>query len=275
MNMANRSVDQRRNRLVRALAIGLGTIALLGACTSDGSRLDDLGGGGDAPAEGGTGGEEAQPGEPAPEPEAPEPEPEPEAPEPETPAPEPEVPTPEPPAGELPEETPDDDGLSTQEWVVLLIIGIAALALVMGVVSLATNHTEKKKIAQSSQNRRVGELVGLGRWILDQGSVEVLRATEARQLQTAWLTMRARSIDLETRSASLASTIDDPNVGDMILRLATGVAALRGSLDTNVSLRLDPNATANTVLIDDTTRSVYQRRQDVQLDLSRLAAARS
>jgi len=261
--MTIRSIDKQRTPLIRALVIGVGAVALLAACSGDGSRLDDvdLGGGVEAPVDGGSSGDEVQAEEPAPEPEAPASE----------------APAPEAPPVQLPDlQAPvDDDGLTTEEWVVLIIMGVAAFALIMVVVALATNHSDKKKAVQSSQNRRVGELVGLGHWILDQGSVEVLRATEAQQLQTAWLTMRARSIDLETRSASLARTTDDRDVSEMVLRLAAEVAGLRGSLETNVSLRLDPNAAANTTLIDDTTRSVYQRRQDVQMDLSRLAAVRA
>ena len=253
---------KRRTRLIRVLAIGVGTVALLGACTSDGSPAVSL----PAPE---TPDEGAPPPETSPPEPAPEPEPEP--------APEP-APEPEPAPGTTVasgEASGQDDGLTTEEWVVLILLGVAALALVMGVVSLTTNHSDKKKAAQSSQNRRIGELVGLGRWILDQGSVDVLRATEAQQLQTAWQTMRARSIDLETRSASLAGATDDPNLYEMVQRLAQNVAALRGSLETNVSLRLDSNAAANTALIDDTTRSVYQRRQDVQMDLNRLSTARA
>ena len=103
----------------------------------------------------------------------------------------------------------------------------------------------------------------------------MLRATEAHQLQAAWLTLRARSIDLETRGAALAGATDDREAREMIMQLATNVAGLRGALETNVSLRLDEHAAAQTALIDDTTRSVYQRRQDVHMDLTRLSAMRA
>jgi hypothetical protein len=263
MGVSRQSAHHRRTRWIRAFVIGVGAVALLGACTSDGAPLfpqattvpDGV-----APE--------------TPEPEAPAPEPEPEAPAPEAPEPEqpaPEQPAPEPPAAESP--VPSDDGMATGEWVVLIILGAGAFALIMGIVSLASKHSDKKRAQQSSLRRQIGEVVGLGNWIIDQGSVEVLRASEAHQLDTAWRSLLVRSIDLETRCASMSGMIDDREIGEMILRLATDAAALRVVLDTNVSLRLDPNAAANAVLIDETTRSVYQRRQEVQLGLSRLSAA--
>lgn len=259
--MTQRSMDQRRTRLPRVLAVVVGAIALLGACTSDG-----------APLEGVDPGDIEAPAPETPDPEAPEPEPE--APEPEPEAPAPEAPAPEAPPANT-DQPADDDGNTTEEWLILILLGVAALAIVMGIVALTTNHSEKKKAAQAAQQRRVGELVGLGRWIHDQGSVEVLRATEAHQLQAAWLTLRARSIDLETRGAALAGATDDREAREMIMQLATNVAGLRGALETNVSLRLDEHAAAQTALIDDTTRSVYQRRQDVHMDLTRLSAMRA
>lgn len=255
MGTTRRSTHHRRTRWIRAFVIGVGAVALLGACTSDGAPLFPQ--------------DTTVPDEVAPEASEPEaPAPEPEAPEPEQPA--PEQPAPEPPAAESP--VPSDDGSTIGEWIVLIILGVGAFALIMGIVSLSTKHSNNKRAQQSSLRRQIGEVVGLGRWIIDQGSIEVLRASEAHQLDTAWRSLRAGLIDLETRCASMAGLIDDREIGEMILRLAADAAALRGVLDTNVSLRQDPNAATNTVLIDDTTRSLYQRRQEVELDLSRLSA---
>lgn len=259
-----------KSQFVRGLAIGVGVVALLGACSSSGSG-SDLGDGIDVPDV-----DVEVPDVEVPDVEVPDVDvPDVEVPDVEVPAPEPDAPAPESSPVELPDLADgSDDGLTTEEVVLLVLLGLAAVALVMGVVSMATNHSDKKKSEASLRRRQIGELEGLGRWILDQGSVEVLRASDAQQLEVAWQTMRPRSIDLETRCSSLASSIDDSEISDTLRHLATDVAALRGALETTVSLRLDPNAAANTPLIDEATRSAYQRREAVQLGLSRLSVMR-
>jgi hypothetical protein len=50
-----------------------------------------------------------------------------------------------------------------------------------------------------------------------------------------------------------------------VRNLGLTVAGLRGALETSVRLREDPKATELQALIDDNSRTVYQRRQDVQM----------
>ncbi len=50
--------------------------------------------------------------------------------------------------------------MSIEDWILLGILGVAALALIMGVTSAAHRHSAKKAAALAEQNRSIGEIVG-------------------------------------------------------------------------------------------------------------------
>lgn len=237
----------------RVVVVGVGAVMLLGACTSDGTGpLDEV----DVtlPADG---------GEAVPEPEpAPEPEPEP-------------APEPEPEPGGPPAESPDlevDDGeFTTEEWFALILLGLGGLALIIGAMALASRHSDKKQAQQNASRRRSGEIVGLTRWLVDQGSMDVMRATDAHQLDMAWNSVRTRAIDIENRCQMLASSADQTTTSNMFTTLGLNVAGLRGALETSVRLREDQNATQMQSLIDDGAQTIYRRRQDVQMAMDALS----
>jgi len=246
--------ERTSRRRAAGFAIGIVAVLSLAACTGD----DDGEGAAPEPTEA-----------PAPEPtEAPAPEPT------EAPAPEP-TQAPAQPQSTSPQDSQSTDGLTDEEWVLLIILGIGAIALIIGVTSMASNHSDKKRAQESADRRRVGEIVGLGRWLVDQGSIDVLRATDTHSLQTSWASVRQRAVEIETRSRSLASSLSDTDLSDALTKLSNDTAALRGVLETGVTLRTDQQADpdANQVLINDNTSAVYQRRQDVQMDLNHLSSA--
>ena len=141
-------------------AIALGLFALLGACTSDGVEL---------PIETSTTSEQP---------------------------PETEPPTTEPPATQPPETAPPaeggttEEGLSTEDWVLIGLLGVAILAIILAATSGATNRKQANDAARAQLNGRLNEIVGSSRWINDQGSIEVLRVNDAAQLQASWSSVR-------------------------------------------------------------------------------------
>ena len=246
-------MTSRRNviatrRLRRSCAVVVGSLVLLGACSSDGtSPLEGVGV--TVPADGGG-------AEPAPEPEpepAPEPEPEPE------PAPEPE----QPPA-ETPDEGESDGGLTSEQWFAIILIALAGFALIAGLVAYASRRSGKQQAEQSASRRSAGEIVGLSRWLADQGSIDVLRSTDVQQLELAWQTVRTRAVDLENRCQALANSAEHANLSEALRTLSINVAGLRGALETSVQLRKDPKASEMEQLIAESTNTVSQRRQEVQ-----------
>ena len=245
------TVAMRRVR--RSCVLVVGSLALLGACSSDGTPplegggitlpADGVGGGITLPADGAVG--ELEP--------APEPEPEP------APAPEPE---------QQPAQTPDEGesegGLTGNQWFAIILIALAGFALIAGIVASASRRSDKQQVERSANRRSAGEIVGLSRWLADQGSIDVLRSTDVQQLELAWQTVRTRAVDLENRCQALANSAEHANLSDALRTLSISVASLRGALETSVQLRKDPNASEMEQLIAESTTSVSQRRQEVQ-----------
>jgi len=239
------TVAMRRVR--RSCVLVVGSLALLGACSSDGTPplegggitlpADGVGGGITLPADGAVG--ELEP--------APEPEPEPE---------------------QQPAQTPDEGesegGLTGNQWFAIILIALAGFALIAGIVASASRRSDKQQVERSANRRSAGEIVGLSRWLADQGSIDVLRSTDVQQLELAWQTVRTRAVDLENRCQALANSAEHANLSDALRTLSISVASLRGALETSVQLRKDPNASEMEQLIAESTTSVSQRRQEVQ-----------
>lgn len=234
-------------RVRRSCVLVVGSLALLGACSSDGTPPLE-GGGITLPADGVGGGitlpADSAGGESAP---APEPEPEPE----------------QPPA-QTPDEGESDGGLTSNQWFAIILIALAGLALIAGIVASASRRSDKQQAERSASRRSAGEIVGLSRWLADQGSIDVLRSTDVQQLELAWQTVRTRAVDLENRCQALANSAEHANLSDALRTLSISVASLRGALETSVRLRKDPNASEMEQLIAESTTTVSQRRQEVQ-----------
>ncbi len=175
------------------------------------------------------------------------------------------------PGGEQPA---TDDRISTEDWILLGILGIAAFALIVGVTSAAHRHSEKKAAALAEQNRSIGEIVGVARWIHDQGSLEVLRLTDPGQLERAWNDVRGRMVDLEAEVATERASTDDAHLDRSLDQLGQSVAGLRGALSSSVSLRTGADAGSQTQLIQDAAQTARERRIQLAAAIDTVAAAR-
>lgn len=254
--MSNAVRARQRRRIAGALVAG---VLVLSACGSDGLTL---------PGQGeDTAPEQTEPGNPEPEPTEPEPEPEPTEPEPEPPPPDS---APQEPPVEEPDDE-DDGGLSIGLIILIAVIVLGVLGLLFSLLGAASRRGAAKSAADDAGRRQVGELVGLSRWLVDQGSVDVLRATERSQLDLAWQTTRSRAVDLENRCQAMAGGTRDPAVRGALTTLGIDVSSLRVALETNVSLRIDPNAANMQQLLQDSAQTVASQRQTVRAATDELA----
>ncbi len=271
---STRAARRGRVTAVRWLAIGLGASALLLSVCSDeakeqlGEAIEgvETGSGGD------TAGGSAPPATdpPATDPPATDP---PSTDPPSTEAP----PATDPPAVQPPsggEQAAAEDGMSTEDWILLGILGVAAFALIVGVTSAAHSHSEKKAAALAEQNRSIGEIVGASRWIHDQGSLEVLRVTDPGQLERSWNDVRGRMVDLEAEIATKRAATDDAHLDRSLDQLGQAVAGLRGALNASVSLRTGADAGSQTQLIQDAAQTARERRSQLAAAIDPVAAAR-
>ena len=245
-SMSQRSRTRPPRRLAFFAAVALALVALLGACSSETQDQIKDAVGTIAPPEG-TSPPETAPPETAP---------------PETAPPEEGTPT------------EDGEGLTTEEWILIGILAVALFALIVGGTAASTRHSDKKQAARSSLNNRLSEIAGASRWMVDQGSVEIIRTTDPTQLRMAWDDLRRRAIDLEGQIAALASGTGDGNLDESLRYLGQRVAGLRGSLDSLVSLRTAQDAASQQALIATTEQTVYERRQQVATAIEPVAAAR-
>ena len=263
-----------RHRLRSLLVVLAMSTMLLGACSEDGP-LSDVTLPSVTNGEGG-GGEESTPPEteapPAteapPETEAP---PATEAP-PETEAP----PDTDAPAETTPpevDESADDGGLSGNTVLLLVLLGLAVVAVVLAFTRLMSSRSEAKQAEARADRSRLADLVGGLNWVHDQGSMEVLRTSDPGQLNRAWQATNARIVELEGRAATLQLEADSEESAAALANLGRAAGLLRAALDSDVSLRMDPKMAERSDLILASSQAVQQRRMDLNVALADPAVA--
>ncbi|MCP5028558.1 MAG: hypothetical protein GY929_19960 [Actinomycetia bacterium] len=186
---------------------------------------------------------------------------------------------PEPPDEGEPEPEPepepeDDDGLSAEDWLLLAILGVGGFAIIMAGTSLASRHSEQKASARRVRNRRLAEIVGTGRWIHDQGSVDLLRATSAEQLRMLWAGTRERIMESERAVAVMATEETDESLALSLDEAGRALVGLRGAAESYVSVKLGPSTEATGALLSAATQTLYERRRQLESALRPIEAAR-
>lgn len=243
-----KQTQSRRIRLLRSrrwLAIGiLGLIGLVVACSDDGQAGSEQG------SENADSSQEA-PAETTP---------------PETAPPETDAPAPEEPASS------SDDGLSNEDWILLMVIGGVALVILFGVTTAANRRSETRAAARAALSSRLGEIVGQSRWVHDSGSVEVLLATDLDQMQLAWRDVRTRMVDLEGRIATMAAETGDQNLDRDLRYLGECVADLRSAEEGYVNTRSRAGRD-QAALTQTSDQVVVDRRQQLRYAIDPIAAA--
>jgi hypothetical protein len=208
----------------------------------------------------------APPVEPDTEEPAPEPAPEPSQPALTAPAPEPE---PEPaPAPVAP--TVDDEGLTGEEWALLIVIGVAVLAIVIGAASLASRRTRRRNQQRTTYQQRLDDITRGCRSIHDSAVLSILQTSNPVMLQSTFAAARNQLIDLEGRASTLAAELSDESARRSLHDLGLAVAGVRGALETNVGLRVDPEGPGQGELIDASNRTVLHRSDQLESALQQV-----
>lgn len=188
------------------------------------------------------------------------------------PEPEPETPTTEAPATESGETS--DDGLSTEDWILLGILAVVAVAVIAGISSAAGRRSAAKASASSERRAQLNEIVGASRWVHDSGSIELLLATDPAQTQSAWMEVRRRMVDLEGQISVMAAGTTDGNLDTVLTNLGRSVAELRGAAETYVSAKLRLAGTADSdEFLRMSDQTVNDHRQRLQAAIEPVAAA--
>jgi len=169
--------------------------------------------------------------------------------------------------------TAADDELSDEDWIILIVLGLAAFAVIIFATSAATRHKDKKVAARSNLDNQLGELVGTSRWIHDSGCLEVVQVDDPDRLQSTSGNLRSRMMDLENQISVLSNQTGDNALNSSLRNLGQSVAGLRSAMDGLVSARLGPDAGDQQALIDSATQTFNQRRGQLGAAIDPVAAA--
>ncbi len=167
-----------------------------------------------------------------------------------------------------------DDGLSTEDWILLGVLAVVVVALIAGVTSAAGRRSAAKAAAGSELRTQLSEIVGASRWVHDSGSIEILLATDPAQAQSAWMEVRRRMVDLEGQISVMAAGTTDTNLDTILRNLGQSVAELRGAAETYVSAKLRLAGAADSAeLLRLPDQTVNDHRQRLQAAIEPVAAA--
>jgi hypothetical protein len=176
-------------------------------------------------------------------------------------------PAPEP---ENPIETPGEGSLSSEDILILALLGGGAVVAILAITSVASSRSEKKEAERQVRRRQFADLVGGVRWVKDQGTLEILRTTDPAMLSRTWQATNARIVDLEGRAASLQLQSSDEETAAALDELGRAAGALRAALNADVSLRSDPAMADRDDLVVSSAQVVQMRRVDLDTALSPL-----
>jgi hypothetical protein len=196
-------------------------------------------------------------------PEQPVEEPAPEEPASEEPA--PEEPAPEEPAPEDVEGAP----LTTEEWVLVILLGLLALAAVAGIVALFSRRSKGQSVDTSSKQRLLDDITRTCRSVHDTSVLSLLQATDSVTLLSGWGAAQRQLVDLEGRISSLAVGLTDPANLRSVQELGAAVTGVRGALESNVGLRMEAGASGQADLIEASNRTVLYRSEQLESALQR------
>ena len=166
----------------------------------------------------------------------------------------------------------DGDKMSTEDWLILILIGAVVVFLILGVTAITTSHSEKKSAAKQSLDARIREIVGGGRWIHDQASIDILRLHDPDQLRAEWAGVRARVVDVEGQVSVLRAGVTDARLAGALDNLTQALAGLRGAIQSSVAVRLDPPADNADAINEQATQTVLERRRQLDAALQPFTA---
>jgi hypothetical protein len=182
----------------------------------------------------------------------------------------PEEPAPEEPAPEEPApEEAESESLTTEEWVLVILLGLMALAAVAGIAALFSRRSTGQSVDTSSKQILLDDITRTCRSVHDTSVLSLLQATDSVTLQSGWSAAQRQLVDLEGRISYLAVDIADPTNLRSIQELGSAVTGVRGALESNVGLRMEAPASGHADLIEASNRTVLYRSEQLESALQR------
>jgi hypothetical protein len=152
--------------------------------------------------------------------------------------------------------------MTTEEWILLVVLGVAVVAVIIGATAAATSHSQAKQSQQRDLNRQLDDVTGGAQWVEDQ-SLSVLQVTDPTQIQDSWNTVRSYTVDLEGRVSALGSGTGDPSLDSALDNLGRCLAGLRTALQSYVSAKTAPSSANQDQVVNAALQTVMARRQSL------------
>ncbi|MBY5162710.1 hypothetical protein [Salsipaludibacter albus] len=170
-------------------------------------------------------------------------------------------------------DAPVDDADDTNwiPWLIAALVALALLALIFGAIG---RRRDARRSVHARISEDLGDIIGTGRWILDQGTTEALRLTDPSQLERSWQSTRQQMIGMEEDlSRMLVDAQGDP-LSNALKSSSEASAGLRSAVDADVARRLDPSSADDPALAQSMRDTVQERRTHFRETLDRLATFR-
>ena len=104
----------------------------------------------------------------------------------------------------------------------------------------------------------------------DSAVLSILQTSNPAMLRSTFAAARNHLMDLEGRATALATELPDGSDRRQLYDLGLAVAGVRGALETNVGLRLDPAEPQQGELIESSNRTVLYRSEQLESALQKI-----
>jgi len=170
-----------------------------------------------------------------------------------------------PPAEEpAPAEGVDDESLTTEEWILVILLGLLVLAAVAGIGALLSRGSKGKSAGATSNQVLLDDITRTCRSIHDSSVLSLLQANDPVSLQSGWAAARGQLVGLEGRISQLAVGISDAADLRTVHELGAAVTGVRGALEANVRLRIDEPVAGHADLVEASNRTVLCRSEQLE-----------
>jgi hypothetical protein len=166
-----------------------------------------------------------------------------------------------------------DDGLTSEEWVAVVVVAIVVMAVIAGLGAVLSGRSRNRRQQQSQTQHRRDQIVGGCRWAHDQAALTVLSTNDPAMLRSTWSTVERQLLELESNIAAEAHT--DGGVDADLATAGRAVSALRGALAADVAARSGSGTPAPAPdIVAQTRQTVLARNGELDAATTRLDATR-
>lgn len=165
-----------------------------------------------------------------------------------------------------------DDGLSTEQWVLVLVIAVVVIAAIAGLVAVTNGRSRDRRQRQMQTQQRRDQIVGGCRWVHDQGALTVLSTSDPAMLRSTWTTVERQLLELESSIAAAQSQADG-GADSSLAGAGRAVSAVRGALAADVAARSGTETPAPEVVAQ-TRQTVLDRNRELEAATVGLSTAR-